>query len=55
MRILMIEAVLKEYDISKEMTLDEFKRIMGDKPILIDVRGAFQSKMGLNGFIYRTL
>ncbi len=43
------------HDVFKKIGLDELKRIMFDKPILIDVRGAFKSKVGLNEFIYRTL
>jgi len=43
------------HDVFKKIRLDELKRIMGDKPILIDVRGEFQRKVGASEVIYRTL
>ena len=43
------------HDVFKKIRLEELKKIMDDKPILIDVRGEFQRKVGLNGFIYRKL
>ena len=40
----------------QEITMDKLKSIMKDKPILIDVRGFFDSKEALEkGFYYRTL
>ena len=36
----------------KEITLDRLKAIMNDKPILIDVRGLFNSKDAANLNIY---
>ena len=44
------------HDAFNTMKIDELKEIMGDKPILIDVRGHFSSDDAkLMGFIYRRL
>jgi UDP-N-acetyl-D-galactosamine dehydrogenase len=44
------------HDIFKEITLDFLKQISTDRPILIDVRGFFNSKEAVEkGFYYRTL
>jgi UDPglucose 6-dehydrogenase/UDP-N-acetyl-D-galactosamine dehydrogenase len=44
------------HDVFKKMGLDELKRIMGDKPILIDVRGYFSDKVAsVQDFFYRKL
>ena len=45
-----------EHDAYKRMTLAELRQIMGDRPILIDVRGFFsESDVVERGFYYRTL
>ena len=44
------------HDVFKKIGLDELKRIMVDKPILIDVRGYFSDNAAsLLGFLYRKL
>ncbi len=43
------------HDVFKKIELDDLKAIMGDKPIIIDVRGMFQKVAEKNGVLYRTL
>jgi len=43
------------HDIFKKIKLEEFKKIMNGKGVLIDVRGALQGEKELNDFIYKTL
>ena len=44
------------HDAYKRMTLVELRQVMGDRPILIDVRGLFDEKEAMEiGFYYRTL
>jgi len=44
------------HDEFKKMTLDDIKKFMNEKPVLIDVRGMFDKKLAIeNGFNYKTL
>lgn len=44
------------HDEFKRMKLEDVKRFMNDKPVLIDVRGMFNEEEGKNkGFYYRRL
>lgn len=44
------------HDVFKKIRLEELKKIMGDKPILIDVRGYFSDKVsGIKDLLYRKL
>jgi len=43
------------HDVFKKIGLDELKEIMGEKPILIDVRGMFRRETWKNDMLYRTL
>ena len=44
------------HDVSREITLDELKKIMNDNPIIVDVRGMFDQEEVLEkGFYYRSL
>jgi len=43
------------HDEFKKIKFDELKKIMYDKPIIIDVRGMFRRDVEKNGLIYRTL
>ena len=43
------------HDVFKKIELDDLKAIMGDKPIIIDVRGMFRKVVEKNKIIYRTL
>ena len=45
-----------EHDAYKRMTLAELRQVMGDRPILIDVRGLFNETEAMEqGFYYKTL
>ncbi len=45
-----------EHDAYRKVTLAELSRVMGERPILIDVRGFFSEKEAVSrGFYYRTL
>lgn len=44
------------HDLFRKITLNELKKMSGDKPILIDVRGTFDEEEAVKaGFYYRTL
>ena len=44
------------HDEFKKMTLDDIKKFMNEKPVLIDVRGMFEKDIAIkNGFNYKTL
>jgi len=43
------------HDVFKKIELDDLKAIMGNKPIIIDVRGMFRKVAEKNEVIYRTL
>ena len=43
------------HDIFKKIELDDLKAIMGNKPIIIDVRGMYRKVAEKNNVIYRTL
>ncbi len=43
------------HDEFKRKTLDEIKKFMNDKPVLIDVRGLFDEEEAKKGFCYKTL
>ena len=44
------------HDLFRKITLNELKKMSGDKPILIDVRGMFDEEEAVKaGFYYRTL
>jgi len=44
------------HDEFKKMKLDEIKKFMNDKPVLIDVRGIFNNqKAKRKGYLYKTL
>jgi UDPglucose 6-dehydrogenase/UDP-N-acetyl-D-galactosamine dehydrogenase len=43
------------HDVFKKIGLNDLKAIMGDKPIIIDVRGMFRKDAEKDGIIYRTL
>ena len=43
------------HDTFRNIELNEIKKTMNEKPVLIDVRGVFKEKAENNGFIYRRL
>jgi UDP-N-acetyl-D-mannosaminuronate dehydrogenase len=44
------------HDEFKKMKLEDVKKFMNDKPVLIDVRGVFDGEDALkNGFYYKVL
>ena len=44
------------HDVFKRKTLDEIKKFMNDKPVMIDVRSIFKAKDSMeNGFYYKEL
>lgn len=43
------------HDVFKKIRFDKLRGIMGDKPIIVDVRGMFRRDAEKNGIIYRTL
>ncbi len=48
--------VFSPHDIFKEVTLDKLKKMMPEKPILIDVKGFYDKKLAQEkGFYYKTL
>ena len=43
------------HDEFKKMKLEDVKKFMNDKPVLIDIRGMFDEAAKRKGFLYRTL
>ena len=43
------------HNLFKKIRFEKLREIMGDKPIIVDVRGMFRWEAEKNGIIYRTL
>ena len=43
------------HDEFKKMKLDDIRKFMNDKPIIVDVRGMFDEEAKREGFYYKTL